>query len=112
MLCPASPHSVSQRLSIRNAPSAGIRHHLDVLVQSALANLERVRFPLLTSLLQLFLGDAEFDGVLYCVNVDDVSVPYEGYGSTRLGLWRDVTDAEPVRPVRLRPASEQRGERG
>lgn len=68
-----------------------------------------MRFPLLTSLLQLFLGDAEFDSVLHCVNVDDVSVPYEGYGPTGLGLGRDVTDAEPVRPVRIRAVSEKRG---
>jgi hypothetical protein len=58
-----------------------------------------VRFPLLTSLLQLPLGNTEFDRVLHCVNVDDVSVLDEGDGSADLGLGCDMTDAEPMRPV-------------
>lgn len=57
-----------------------------------------MRFPLLTSLLQLFLGNAEFDGVLDCVDMDDITIPYEGYRTTDLSLGRDVTDAKPVRP--------------
>ena len=59
-----------------------------------------MRFPLLTSLLQLFLGDTELDGVLHGIDVDDISIPYEGDGTTDLGLWCDVTDTEPVRPMR------------
>jgi len=55
-----------------------------------------VRFPLPTSLLQLWFGDTEFDDVLHSVNVDDVSIPHKGDGPTGLGLGRDVTDAEPV----------------
>jgi hypothetical protein len=33
--------------------------------------------------------------------VDNVSIPYEGDRPADLGLGCDVTDAEPVRPVRI-----------
>ena len=60
-----------------------------------------MRFPLLTSILQLFLRNPEFDDVLYCVNVYDVSILDKGDRPTDLGLRRDVTDAEPVRPMMI-----------
>ena len=56
-------------------------------------------FPLLPSLLQFILRNAELDGVLHCVNVDHVSILDKGDRPTDLGLRRDVTDAEPVRPM-------------
>ena len=63
-----------------------------------------MRFPLLTPLLQLFLGDADLDGVFYCVNVDNVTIPDERNRSTDLGLGRDVTNTETVRPGYMRHA--------
>ena len=94
-------------LGVRNTSPTGVRHHLDVLVQGTLINLERVGFPLPTSLLQLLLGDAELNAILHCVNVDNVSIPHEGDRSADLGLRRDVTNAEPVRPVNRRAIPEK-----
>jgi len=66
----------ARRSSVRNASPTSVRHHLDVLVQSTLIDLEWVRFPLLASLLQLILGNTELDDVLHRVNVDNVSIHY------------------------------------
>ena len=65
-------------------------------------------FPLLTSLLQLSLRNTELDDVLHCVNVDNVSILDKGNGSTDLGLRRDVTNAEPVRPIGVSAKKEGR----
>jgi hypothetical protein len=104
-----SLHSRVRCSGVCNTSATGVRHHLHVLVQSTLINLERVRFPLLAPLLQLFLGDTELDGVLHRVNVDNVSIPYEGDRPADLGLGCDVTDAEPVRPVRIHVIPEKGG---
>ena len=58
-----------------------------------------MRFPLLLSPLQLFLGDAELNGVLHRINVDSVPVLDKGDGPTDLGLGRDVTNTEPMRTI-------------
>lgn len=67
-----------------------------------------MRFPLLTSPLQLFVRNVELDRVLHCVNVDNVSIFDKGDWPTNLGLGCDVTDAEPVRPKSEGCATRQR----
>ena len=71
-----------------------------------------MRYPLLTSPLQLFLRNAELDSVLHCVNVDNVSILDEGDGPTDLGLGRDVTDAEPVRAMSVGAAQKKKRKKG
>ena len=58
-----------------------------------------MRLPRFAPLLQLFFGDTELDGILHGINVNNVSILHKGDRSADLGLGRDVTDAEPVRPV-------------
>jgi len=53
---------------------ASIRDDLGVFVQRALGGLERRRLPCFPPPLQLLWRNAELDGVLDCVDCDDVAV--------------------------------------